>query len=608
MRPWPREIFAALIVAATLVPASASAATGWWNGDWAYRKKIELDTTSNGLPLTAALVDVPVPIRLHTGNFPYFVDVQPNGADLRFIAADDTTPLTYHIEQFEPTAGLAVIWVRIPRIEPNARGQFVWLYYGNPEASAATDSAATYDVDQTLVLHLSERNGLPQDATAYGHDANESSATPGAPGLLDSGVELRSEQSIRFEQRPSLEVPADRGLTFSAWVQAKSSGSAGALFTQGGAESLAIGMDANGSPYVRTRSGDETSVVTATVALQPDRWQHLSVTWTNEAAIYLDGVEIARGALPKFRLQGAATIGATPTEPGFVGLVDEIAYARTLRSADWLKLTAIGTSSDTKLITYGADETEDTAGGFSEYFALFWSMLGVVSLDGWIIIAMIGVLGLISADVIITKSLLLRRIGKSDANFLGAFRERFDALTQAHAAAAPQSPPEASASVLNRLWEAVSGDIQDLAEQAAATGSRALSAEGLQMIRANLDGEIVEQTNKLNSRMIAMTLAVSGAPFLGLLGTVVGVMITFASIAQLGDVNVNTIAPGVSAALATTVAGLLVAIPSLFAYNYIATGVGRRVTAMELFADQLLSRLAATRIERAASMGDRHAA
>jgi biopolymer transport protein ExbB len=601
-----RIILAALMV--SFVPVPAVAATGWWNGDWAYRKKIELDTTSNGLPLTAALVDVPVPIRLHTGNFPYFVDVQPNGADLRFIAADDTTPLTYHIEQFEPTAGLAVVWVRVPRIEPNAGGQFVWLYYGNPEATTATDSAATYDVDQTLVLHLSERNGLPQDATAFGHDAHESSAAPGAPGLLDSGVELQSEQSIRFEQRPSLEVPADRGLTFSAWVQPKASGRPGALFTQGGAESLAIGVDANASPYVRTRIGDDTSVVTAPVALQPDRWHHLTVTWTNEAVVYLDGVEVARGTLPKFRLQGAMTIGATPTDPGFVGLVDEVAYARVLRSADWLKLTALGTSSDTKLITYGADETEETAGGLSEYFALFWSMLGVVSLDGWIIIGMIGVLGLISADVIITKSLLLRRIDKSDARFLGAFRERFDALTgHAHGAAAPQSP-EVSASVLNHLLEAVSKDIKDLAAQAAATGSRALSAEGLQMIRANLDGEIVEQTNKLNSRMVAMTLAVSGAPFLGLLGTVVGVMITFASIAQLGDVNVNTIAPGVSAALATTVAGLLVAIPSLFAYNYIATRVGHRITAMELFADQLLSRLAATRVERAASIGDRHAA
>jgi biopolymer transport protein ExbB len=62
--------------------------------------------------------------------------------------------------------------------------------------------------------------------------------------------------------------------------------------------------------------------------------------------------------------------------------------------------------------------------------------------------------------------------------------------------------------------------------------------------------------------MVMLTIAISGGPFLGLLGTVVGVMITFAAIAASGDVNVNAIAPGIAAALAATVAGLAVAIPA----------------------------------------------
>src|SRR5262249_14063222 len=59
----------------------------------------------------------------------------------------------------------------------------------------------------------------------------------------------------------------------------------------------------------------------------------------------------------------------------------------------------------------------------------------------------------------------------------------------------------------------------------------------------------------------------------GLLGTVVGVMITFAAIAASGDVNINAIAPGTAAALVATVAGLGVAIPCLFGYNYLNTKV-----------------------------------
>ena len=73
----------------------------------------------------------------------------------------------------------------------------------------------------------------------------------------------------------------------------------------------------------------------------------------------------------------------------------------------------------------------------------------------------------------------------------------------------------------------------------------------------------------MNSQMVLLTIAISGGPFLGLLGTVMGVMITFAAIAASGDVNISAIAPGVAAALLTTVAGLVVAIPALFGYNLV---------------------------------------
>ena len=90
-------------------------------------------------------------------------------------------------------------------------------------------------------------------------------------------------------------------------------------------------------------------------------------------------------------------------------------------------------------------------------------------------------------------------------------------------------------------------------------------------IKATLDATLVRQNHSLNERMVLLTIAISGGPFLGLLGTVVGVMITFAAIAAAGDVNVNAIAPGIAAALLATVAGLGVAIPALFGYNWLAS-------------------------------------
>ena len=69
-------------------------------------------------------------------------------------------------------------------------------------------------------------------------------------------------------------------------------------------------------------------------------------------------------------------------------------------------------------------------------------------------------------------------------------------------------------------------------------------------------------------------------------------MITFAAIAAAGDVNVNSIAPGIAAALVATVAGLAVAIPSLFGYNYLLARVKNATSDMHVFIDEFVTRMA----------------
>ena len=89
--------------------------------------------------------------------------------------------------------------------------------------------------------------------------------------------------------------------------------------------------------------------------------------------------------------------------------------------------------------------------------------------------------------------------------------------------------------------------------------------------------------------MIILATAVSGAPFVGLLGTVWGVMETFADVAKAGSASLAAMAPGVSAALITTVTGLLVAIPAMFGYNYLVTSVRGMIVEMDNFAAELTS-------------------
>jgi len=120
----------------------------------------------------------------------------------------------------------------------------------------------------------------------------------------------------------------------------------------------------------------------------------------------------------------------------------------------------------------------------------------------------------------------------------------------------------------------------------------ALSGASMDAIKAAIDADLVRETQRLNSGMVLLTIAISGGPFLGLLGTVVGVMITFAAIAAAGDVNVNAIAPGIAAALLATVAGLAVAIPALFGYNYLASRIKNITIAMQIFVDEFVTRSA----------------
>jgi biopolymer transport protein ExbB len=69
-------------------------------------------------------------------------------------------------------------------------------------------------------------------------------------------------------------------------------------------------------------------------------------------------------------------------------------------------------------------------------------------------------------------------------------------------------------------------------------------------------------------------------------------MITFAAIAAAGDVNVNSIAPGIAGALVATVAGLAVAIPALFGYNYLLARVKDATSNMHVFVDEFVTRMA----------------
>lgn len=102
---------------------------------------------------------------------------------------------------------------------------------------------------------------------------------------------------------------------------------------------------------------------------------------------------------------------------------------------------------------------------------------------------------------------------------------------------------------------------------------------------------IARQTLRYESSMIFLASIVSGAPFIGLLGTVWGVMEAFSAIAVQQSAGIQQLAPGVSGAMLATIAGLVVAIPSVFGYNLLLGNTRTMITELENYASSLADRL-----------------
>jgi biopolymer transport protein TolQ len=122
-------------------------------------------------------------------------------------------------------------------------------------------------------------------------------------------------------------------------------------------------------------------------------------------------------------------------------------------------------------------------------------------------------------------------------------------------------------------------------------GSHAANAAnpaGLQArLRLVLDGAIAEESDKLEQSLPFLATVGSAAPFIGLFGTVWGIMNSFTAIAASKDTSLAVVAPGIAEALFATAIGLLAAIPAVIAYNKLSIDAGKLLGRLEAFADKL---------------------
>jgi biopolymer transport protein ExbB len=587
-------ILACLLVLAWVPQAARAADASWWNQDFSFRKAITVDTTPTGANLTQAAGRVPLLVRLHSGNF-QFDGVSQTGADIRFIASDDKTPLNYQIESFDPVLGVALVWVDIPDVGASTQ-QSIWMYYGNTKAPEASKGAAVFDADYSLVYHFDDIAGAsPKDATAYANNAQSGSIRT-VDGIIGKAGQFDGTGPLSLPASVSLNTTENGAFTFSTWIKVDTlpAGRALVYARRQNGKSLLIGLD-QGVPFVEV-DGEAPQRSEPGTAIKAGQWTHIAVTAAEgKFALYVDGHPYGTltAALPAFT--AAAVLGGdVPAEAGaaapaglvpFVGQLDEVRISRVARPATLIQLDAFAQGAESKLLQYAGDEKQAGMG-----FGYFGIIVKSVTADAWAVIGVLLVMALISWVVMWQRAVYVSTVTRANDEFL----ERFRGLGKNILGLGRDSLESAGlgglkASSLFRLYEVGTKEVWSRRDE---HGHTSIAAESIEAIRATMDSTLVRENQKLSKSMVLLTIAISGGPFLGLLGTVVGVMITFAAIAAAGDVNVNAIAPGIAAALLATVAGLFVAIPALFGYNYLLIR-NKNVTAnMQVFVDEFVTRLA----------------
>ena len=533
-----------------------------WNADWTVRNKITINTQ-----VTADTEKAPVVVRLHSGNFD-FTSVNIDGSDIRFIAADDKTELKYFIEKFDAVNELAIIWVQLPATKVGDKEAHFWLYSGNEKATTSSATKSISDVNTVANFHFAEK-ALLQDSSSSSLEAG-GEITVQKAGLIGDAATFTSKPFV-ISVNPAVKRAAGGGYTWSAWVKPTSLPQKAVLYNQNEIINLSLNdqkLDLNVGTNVI--SGGELKAAT---------WQHVAFTLQGgKATVYVNGDQVATGDAPAQDVESDIKIGE-----GFTGEMDELEIANVARSADWLKFSAATQGVDAKLLTIVASEGGEAEAGEGEanYIGI---LVNSLTLDAKIVIGILAVMFAISVWVMWSKAMLVMRTDKDNKKFLTRFQktDANDLLTLDKNANYPNST----------LYKLYTAGLREIKKRQHPEQKLSLSGASMDAIKAAIDADLVRETQRQNAGMVLLTIAISGGPFLGLLGTVVGVMITFAAIAAAGDVNVNAIAPGIAAALLATVAGLAVAIPALFGYNYLASRIKNITIAMQIFVDEFVTRSA----------------
>jgi len=207
-----------------------------------------------------------------------------------------------------------------------------------------------------------------------------------------------------------------------------------------------------------------------------------------------------------------------------------------------------------------------------------WATFMRAELFGKGIVILLVMFSVVAWTVMIGKGLDLSRWRQLNLSFQERLREHEVLMKQTISPSLRQSTPYA------RLCHAA-------IEAGQLYAADRESSMRMGFIENALQRGVADECVRYETKMVLLGSLVSGAPFMGLLGTVVGIMVAFNGMGGEGGASLQNLAPGVASALLATVCGLLVAIPSVFGYNFLLSQTKLMITELENYASWLADRM-----------------
>jgi hypothetical protein len=319
--------------------------------DWIFSTVIRLNTDSTGADVSGDVYDFPLLVRLNSGNFNFY-QARDSGQDIRFSNSSVTVELDYEIERWDKANQVAEIWVKMDTVYGDTNFQYIWMYWGNSNASSASNGSSVFDTADgfTGAWHLEENGNTDtdgyKDATGNGAHGtgNSLDTTSDVNGIIGRAQDLDGScDYITISQEGKFDITG--AVTVSTWIKVENFDIEWQAILTKGDNAWRLQRNQSTDAVYFAGSGLSTNwELAGSDTVNDSSWHHVAGVYDgSNLHVYVDGVldssVTATGSISTNDYNVKMGENAQSTGRYFDGIIDEAWVMDVGKDSNWIKLS-----------------------------------------------------------------------------------------------------------------------------------------------------------------------------------------------------------------------------------------------------------------------------